>query len=64
MDSRSGICPFCGSDETMGDTLFVEDFTEMAKGSTIQREWRCNHCYGTWLELYTYTDKEPLEEGI
>jgi hypothetical protein len=48
----------------MGDTLFVEDFTEMAKGSTIQREWRCNHCYGTWLELYTYTDKEPLEEGI
>lgn len=63
MDSRSrgGICPFCGSDDTSGDTLFIEDFKEMVKGSTIQRKWHCNHCDGTWLELYTYTDKQPLK---
>jgi len=48
---NSGQCPFCGSDDIVGDSYDYE-------GDTVTQEISCSSCHKTWNDIYKLVDVE------
>jgi len=52
-----GNCPYCGSEDIVGESIEIE-------GATSKQKVSCSDCYKEWNDIYTLSDVEEPSGAI